>query len=95
MGGFVEAGPALHDGHGCAMPGVDDEGPLLFLRTAFQRTDWVAVFLKHYGTGQVAQRVGPLSRVTHPTFQAWLHWMNRRTLNVYVSVNAIVPGRWA
>ena len=75
------------------MPEVDGEAPLLFLRTAFQPADWVAIFLKQYGTGRVTQRVEPLSCVTHPTFQAWLHSMNTRTFNVYVSVNAIVPGR--
>ena len=79
-GPLVEAGPARHDSHGCAMPGIDSEAALLFLRTAFQPADWVAVFLKQYGTGRVTQRVGPLSRVTHPTFQAWLHSMNRRSV---------------
>jgi hypothetical protein len=60
------------------MPGVDREAPLLFLRTAFRPDDWIAVFLKQAGTGRVMQRIGPLSSVTTPRFQAWLRSMNAR-----------------
>jgi hypothetical protein len=53
------------------MPGVDRSAPLRFLRTAYQPDDWVAVFLKSYETGRVVQRVGPLSMVVTPRYQAW------------------------
>lgn len=75
------------------MPLVDREAPLGFLRTAFGPDDWVAIFLKSYETGRVHQRVGPISWVTHPRFQAWLRFKNLQRFNVYVSVNAIAPGR--
>lgn len=77
------------------MPGIDRDAPLRFLRTAFQPDDRLAVFLKSYETGRVAQRVGTLSWVTHPRFQAWLRAKNAERFNVYVSVNAIAPGRRA
>ncbi len=75
------------------MPWVDRVAPLRFLETAFQPDDWVAVFLKSYATGRVAQRVGPVSWVSHPRFQAWLRLRNAQRFNVYVAINAIVPGR--
>jgi hypothetical protein len=75
------------------MSSIDREAPLRFLQTAFQPDDWVAVFLKSYETGRVSQRVGPLSWVMHPRFQSWLRYKNARRFNVYVSVNAIGPGR--
>lgn len=75
------------------MPPIDREAPLRFLRTAFEPDDCVAVFLKSYETGRVSQRVGPLSWVMHPKFQAWLRFKNAQRFNVYVSVNAIAPGR--
>jgi hypothetical protein len=75
------------------LPAVDREAPLRFLRTAFHPDDWVAIFLKSYETGLVAQRVGPLDWVMHPRFQAWLRFKNAQRYNVYVSVNAIQPGR--
>ena len=71
----------------------DRHAPIRFLRTLFQPTDWVAIFLKSYETGTVAQRVGPLSWVMHPRFQAWLRFKNAQRFNVYVSVNAIAAGR--
>jgi hypothetical protein len=77
------------------VPGIDRGGPLRFLRTAFQPDDRVAIFLKSYETGRVAQRVGPLSWVMHPRFQAWLRAKNAERFNVYVGVNAIAPGRRA
>ena len=73
------------------MTAVDREAPLEFLRTAFAADDWVAVFLKSYETGQVAQRVGPVKRVVGPRFQGWLRWRNLLRWNVYVSVNSVAP----
>ncbi|MEP0848659.1 MAG: hypothetical protein HRF50_17775 [Phycisphaerae bacterium] len=75
------------------MPLVDRDAPLRFVRTAFAPDDWVAIFLKSYETGRVHQRVGPVCWVTHPRFQAWLRFKNLQRFNVYVSVNAIAPGR--
>jgi hypothetical protein len=75
------------------MPGIDRSAPLRFLQAAYQPDDWVAVFLKSYDTGGVAQRVGPLALVNSTRFQAWLRAMNARRFNVYVGVNAIAPGR--
>jgi hypothetical protein len=49
--------------------------------------------LKSHATGRVVQRVGPLSWVMHSRFQAWLRFKNAQRFNVYVSVNAMAPGR--
>lgn len=65
----------------------------LFLKTVFDPTDWIAVFLKSYEEGRVAQRVGPVSWVQGEPCQRWLRSMNARKYNIFVSVNAIVPGR--
>lgn len=70
----------------------DCEAPLQFLRTAYESDDWIAVFLKSYETGRTAQRVGPVSMVTQSRFQAWLRAENAGRSNVYISVNAIMPG---
>jgi hypothetical protein len=75
------------------MSGVDRSAPERFVRTLFEPTDWVAIFLKSYGTGQVAQRVGSVSWVQTRPFQRWLRAMNARMFNVFVSVNAIAAGR--
>ena len=75
------------------MPQVDRAAPLQFLRTAYEPDDWIAVFLKSYETGHTAQRVGPVSLVADARFQAWLRWRNLIRSNIYVSVNAISPGR--
>jgi hypothetical protein len=75
------------------MPRVDRDAPLEFLRTAYEPDDWVAVFLKSYESGRVAQRVGPLSVVADSRFQAWLRWCNLMRWNIFISVNAIVPGQ--
>jgi hypothetical protein len=53
----------------------------------------VAIFLKSYERTGVAQRVGPVSWVQSDRFQRWLRAMNARKYNVFVSVNAIAPGR--
>ena len=45
------------------MPVIDRHAPIRFLRTLFEPTDWVAIFLKSYESNPVAQRVGPVSWV--------------------------------
>ena len=72
---------------------VDRAAPIRFLRTAYEADDWIAVFLKTYRTGAAAQRVIPLSAATSSRFQAWLRHRNANGWNVYVSVNAVLPGR--
>ena len=74
------------------MAAVDRDAPLEFLRTAYSPDYWVAVFLKSYETGQVAQRVEPIERILDPRFQGWLRWRNLMQWNVYVSVNAVAAG---
>ncbi len=71
---------------------VDSEAAVQFLQTAFEPTDWVALLLKSYATGDVVQRVGPLRRFLRPSLHAWLRAMNARRYNVYVSVNALAAG---
>ena len=71
----------------------DREAPLRFLRTGYEPADWVAVFLKTYRTGETAQRVVSVSEATSPRFQSWLRQRNANSWNVYVSVNAVRPGR--
>ena len=73
------------------MVSVDRVTPIRFLRTAYNAADWIAVFLKTYRTGDVAQRVMPVSVVLSQHFQAWLRQRNANGWNVYVSVNAVVP----
>ena len=75
------------------MPRIDRTAPRRFLEIAYQADDWVAVFLKSYESGEVVQRVGPLTTVRSTRFQAWLRAMNARHFNVYVGVNAIASGR--
>jgi hypothetical protein len=71
---------------------MDREAPLRFLSTAYQQDDWLAVFLKSYQTGRTTQRVGPVSLIAEPRFQAWLRAENTvARSNVYVSVNALAP----
>lgn len=74
---------------------IDKDAPVRFLRTAFHPDDWIAVFLKSHDTGGTAQRVGPLSLICQPKFQAWLRAQNARRFSVYVSINAIRPQRRA
>jgi hypothetical protein len=73
------------------MSRVDLEAPLRFLRTAYEPGDWVAVFLKSYETGRTTQRVGPVSLIAEPRFQAWLRAQNASRSNVYISVNTLAP----
>ena len=75
------------------MTGVDPGVAGRFLETAFERRDWVAIFLKSYERAAVAQRVGSVSWVQSDRFQRWLRAMNARRYNVFVSVNAIASGR--
>lgn len=72
---------------------VDTEAAMRFLRTAYEPDDWIALFQKSYDTGKTVQRVGPLSLFLEPRVHAWLRAMNAQRFNVYVSVNAIQPGR--
>jgi len=75
------------------VPRVDRAAPLQFLRTAYEADDWIAVFLKHFDTGEAVQRVGPATMFQQPNVQSWLRLMNSRHFNVYVSVNVLSPGR--
>jgi hypothetical protein len=64
-----------------------------FLRTGFQPDDWIAVFLKNYQSGRVAQRMGPLSWVMSDHVLAWLSAMNAARFNVFCSVNVFRSGQ--
>jgi hypothetical protein len=75
------------------MVAVDRSAPVEFLYTAFKPTDWVAVFMKTFATGETAQRVVPVSIAAGMRFQSWLRHQNANGWNVYVSVNAVRPGR--
>ena len=70
---------------------IDRAAPVTFLRTAFHEDDWVAVFLKSYQSGRVAQRVRPVQQIQSAKFQAWLRAENAAGANVYVSVNTLAP----
>jgi hypothetical protein len=70
---------------------IDRAAPLTFLRTAFHEDDWVAVFLKSYQSGRIAQRVRPVRQIQTSRFQAWLRAENAAGANVYVSVNSLNP----
>jgi hypothetical protein len=74
---------------------IDLDAPLRFLHAAFRPDDWIAVLLKSHDTGGSTQRVGPLSLIASPKFQAWLRAENARRFSVFVSVNAIRPQRKA
>src|SRR4051794_28682620 len=70
---------------------IDRVAPLTFLRTAFHEEDWIAVFLKSYQSGRIAQRVRSVQQIQSPRFQAWLRAENAAGANVYVSVNTVAP----
>src|ERR1700731_12792 len=70
---------------------TDDDAPLQFLRRAFHPDDWVAVFLKSYESGRIAQRVAPVSVVMSSPCQTWLARENETAVNGYFSVNTIQP----
>ena len=67
--------------------------PIRFLRAAFASNDSIGVLLKTYRTGQVIQRIVPVTTATSDRFQAWLRYLNAHGWNVYVGVNAYRPGR--
>jgi hypothetical protein len=68
---------------------VDHDAALRFLHTAYDPDDWVAVFLKSYVSGRIAQRVVPVSLAMSRPFQDWLARESRSGLNVFVGVNAV------
>src|SRR3954465_15461466 len=70
---------------------ISREAPLTFLQTAFHEDDWVAVFMKSYESGRIAQRVRPVKQIQSAKFQAWLRAENAAGANIYVSVNAVAP----
>lgn len=72
---------------------VDRDAPLRFLRAAFMPEDWIAVLLKRHDTGEAVQRVGPVAMVLDARFQSWLRFKNARRFDVFVSINALTPGR--
>lgn len=72
---------------------IDREAPIRFLRAAFEPDDWIAVLLKRHDTGEAIQRVGPLDMVQAPRFQSWLRFKNAHGFSIFVSVNALTPGR--
>jgi hypothetical protein len=72
---------------------LDRLAPTQFLRIAYEPEDWIAILLKTFRTGKVIQRIMPMSVAVRPSFQAWLRRMNAHDWNVYVSVNALQPGR--
>jgi len=72
---------------------IDREAPLRFLSTGYEPTDCIAVFLKTYRTGDTAQRIVSVPDAASPRFQGWLRYLNAQHWNVYVSVNAVRPGR--
>ena len=72
---------------------IDHVAPRRFLRIAYEPSDWVAVFLKSYDTGQVAQRIGPRTVIASRRFQAWLRWRNLLHWNIYIGLNAVSPHR--
>lgn len=68
---------------------LDRAAPQVFLRSAFRADDTVAVFLKSYATGAVAQRVVCRDLATSDRFLAWLRAQNAARWNVYVGINAV------
>jgi hypothetical protein len=72
---------------------IDPNAPSRFLVVGYEPDDWVAVLLKSHETGETAQRILPASAVAAPRFQAWLRFRNAARWSVYVSVNAVTPGR--
>ena len=72
---------------------IDPNAPSRFLAIGYEPDDWVAVLLKSHETGETAQRILPVSAVAASRFQAWLRFRNAARWSVYVSVNAITPGR--
>ena len=74
------------------MPARLQPSSVELLYVAFAPGDWVAVFLKSYIDGQVAQRLASVEWVASDPVQAWLRAMNAHRFNVYVSVNVFQTG---
>jgi hypothetical protein len=72
---------------------IDPNAPSRFLAIGYEPHDWVAVLVKLHETGETAQRILPVSAVVKPRFQAWLRFRNAARWSVYVSANAVAPGR--
>jgi hypothetical protein len=72
---------------------IDREAAVDFLRTGYHPEDWIAVLVKAYDTGWVAQRVGPVSLMMSARFLDWLRRANDVSANIYVSVNAVRSGQ--
>src|SRR5262245_22286565 len=70
---------------------IDCEAAVDFLRTGYDREDWIAVLVKSDVTGRVVQRVAPVSVVSATGCLDWLSRENTERANVYVSVNAVKP----
>ena len=70
---------------------IDYEAARRFLSTAYEPGDWIAIFLKSYETGRVAQRIVPVSLAMSPRLQAWMARENASAMNIFVSVNAVSP----
>lgn len=70
---------------------VNPRESVRFLTSAYEPEDWVAVFLKSYTTGRVAQRIRSIAAAQGQRFQAWLRAESAAGANVYVSVNAVAP----
>src|SRR5262245_62807951 len=68
---------------------VDREAAVDFLRTGHRPEYWIAVFVKSYMTGRVAQRVAPVSVVMSAGILEWLGRENLNLGNVYVGINAV------
>lgn len=75
------------------MVSFDLAAPIRFLITAYDPADWIAVLLKNYRTGDVTQRVMPISAAVSSRVQEWLGHRNANGWNVFVSVNNVRPGR--
>ena len=67
--------------------------PIEFLHVAYAPDDWIGVLLKVRRGGSAAQRLGEVTLVASPTFQAWLRAANAGGCCVYVSVNAVTPNQ--
>src|SRR5947207_10007808 len=72
---------------------IDREAAVDFLGTGYDAEDWIAVFVKSYATGRVAQRVAPVSVVMSASVLDWLVRENTELATVYVSVNVARPGQ--
>src|SRR5207248_11279434 len=66
---------------------IDREAAVDFLGTGYDAEDWIAVFVKSYATGRVAQPVAPVSVVMSASVLDWLVRENTELANVYVAWN--------